>query len=55
VYDSKGSKVYNAKFSISGSYTLLPIDLRPAQGGMYYVVVGDAAGKKLAEGKVLVQ
>jgi hypothetical protein len=55
VYDSKGAKVYNAKFSISGAYTLLPIDLRPAQGGMYYVVVGDVAGKKLADGKVLVQ
>jgi len=54
VYDSKGSKVYNAKFPVTGPYTLLSIDIKPAQRGVYYVVVGDAAGKKLAEGRVLV-
>lgn len=54
VYDSKGGKVYNAKFQVAGSYTLLAIDLQPALTGIYYVVVGDARGKKLAEGKVMV-
>jgi hypothetical protein len=54
IYDSKGAKVYNAKFQVTGPYTLLPIDVRPAQTGIYYVVVGDANGNKLAEGKVLV-
>jgi hypothetical protein len=54
VFDSKGAKVYGAKFAISGPYTLLPIDLRPAQRGIYYVIVGDALGTKLAEGKVMV-
>ena len=54
VYDSKGAKVHNQKFSITGLYTLLSIDLKPALKGIYYVVVGDAAGKKLIEGKVLV-
>ena len=54
VYDSKGSKVYNAKFPVTGPYTLLSVDIKPAQTGIYYVVVGDAAGKKLAEGRVLV-
>jgi hypothetical protein len=54
VYDSKGSKVYNAKFPISGAYTLLSIDLPPALTGIYYVVVGDVNGNKLAEGKVVV-
>ncbi len=54
IYDSKGAKVYNAKFPVIGPYTLLSIDLRPAQRGVYYVVVGDATGKKLSEGKVMV-
>jgi len=54
VYDSKGARVYNAKFPVTGFYTLLPIDLRPAQRGIYYVVIGDAAGKKLTDGKVIV-
>lgn len=54
VFDSKGSKVYNAKFPVIGFYTLLSIDLRPAQRGIYYVVVGDDKGSQLANGKVMV-
>ena len=54
VYDSKGARVYNAKFPVTGFYTLLPIDLRPAQRGIYYVVIGDDTGKKMADGKVIV-
>lgn len=52
IYDAKGAAVYSRKFSITGPYTLLPIDLRQANTGIYIVVVGDAQGKKLAEGKV---
>jgi hypothetical protein len=54
VYDSKGSRVYNAKFTVTGFYTLLGIDLRPAQRGVYYVIVGDETGSRMAEGKVMV-
>jgi|CXWL01.1.fsa_nt_gi hypothetical protein len=54
VYDSKGAKIYNAKFPVTGSYTLLGINIKPALSGIYYVVVADATGKKLAEGKILV-
>ncbi|MEI2737705.1 MAG: T9SS type A sorting domain-containing protein [Chitinophagaceae bacterium] len=54
VYDSKGAKVYNAKFPVIGPYTLLSVNIKPAQSGIYYVLVGDAAGNKLGEGKVLV-
>jgi hypothetical protein len=54
VYDSHGAQVYNSKFGISGPYTLLPINLGAAQSGVYIVVVGDTNGKKLIEGKVLV-
>ena len=52
IYDSKGSRVFSRKFPISGLYTLIDLDLTTASRGIYYVVVGDATGKKLAEGKV---
>jgi hypothetical protein len=55
IFDSKGSKVYNGQFDISGAYTLIGIDLQRANTGIYYVVVGDVNGKKLATGKVHVR
>lgn len=55
VYDNKGSRVSVKTFPVTGPYTLLSMDLRSAQKGLYFVVVGDAAGKKLAEGKVVIQ
>lgn len=55
VVDAKGAKVYERQFNIAGPYTLLPIDLRNASRGIYIVLVGDAAGNKLAEGKVHVR
>ena len=55
VYDSKGATVYQARFAITGPYTLLDIDITPANRGAYLVMVSDAGGKKLAEGKIVVQ
>lgn len=55
IFDSKGGKVYDRKFPITGPYTLLKIDLHGASRGIYFVLVGDASGKKLAEGKVHVR
>jgi hypothetical protein len=54
VYDSKGARVYVRQFAINGPYTLMNVNLQPAQRGIYYVRVGDASGKVVAEGKVLV-
>jgi hypothetical protein len=54
VYDAHGALVYNSKFTITGPYTLMNINLGAAQAGVYLVVIGDASGKKLKEGKVLV-
>lgn len=55
VYDTKGAQVYYNTLPLNGSYTLHAIDLRGKAKGIYYVVVGDSAGNKLAEGKVLIQ
>jgi len=55
VVDAKGSRVYDRLFPVTGPYTLIPVDLRVASRGIYIVLVGDAAGNKLAEGKVHVR
>jgi hypothetical protein len=55
IVDAKGATVYNQQFNITGPYTLLNIDLRNASRGIYVLLVGDAAGNKLAEGKVHVR
>ena len=50
IFDSKGSRVFNRQFNITGAYTLIGVDLHI--NGHYYVVVADIDGKKLATGKV---
>jgi hypothetical protein len=55
ITDSEGKKVYDRLFAVSGPYTLLNIDLRSASRGIYVVQVGDAAGTRLATGKVHVR
>jgi hypothetical protein len=55
IFDSKGALVYNREFSIAGPYTLLNINMERASRGIYYVVVGDANGSKLADGRVHVR
>ncbi len=55
VYNGLGALVYDRAFPINGSYTLIPIDLQRMARGIYYVVVGDVTGERLAEGKVHVR
>ena len=54
IYDAKGAKVYSKEFSFSGPYQLHEIDLRNRAKGIYFVVVGDAGGRKIVDGKVLI-
>jgi hypothetical protein len=54
IYDSKGAKVYYKQFTFSGFYGLLDVDMGNQPKGLYIVVIGDANGKKLIEGKVLI-
>ena len=54
VYDAKGAKVYSKIFTFSGPYELHDIDIRGKARGIYFVVVGDANGKRIIDGKVLV-
>ena len=55
IYNAAGAKVHHEKFAVTGSYTLLNLDIKPAAKGLYYVVVGDASGKRIAKGNVLIQ
>lgn len=55
IFDAKGGKVFSGQFPVSGLYTLVPINLERISRGIHIVVVGDAAGKRLAEGKVHVR
>ncbi len=54
VYDSKGAKVYYKEFSFTGPYELHDIDIRGKAKGVYFIVIGDSKGKKIIDGKVLV-
>ncbi len=55
IFDSRGAMVYNRQFPIAGPYTLINVNLERGSRGIYYVVVGDSNGKKLADGKVHVR
>ncbi|MCE2704868.1 MAG: hypothetical protein LW624_05300 [Terrimonas sp.] len=52
IFDSKGARVYQEVFPVSGPYTVLPVGLQNVARGIYFVVIGDSSGKKLIEGKV---
>ena len=54
LYDAKGSKVYYKEFTFSGAYELHEVDISGKAKGVYFIVVGDANGKKIIDGKVLV-
>jgi hypothetical protein len=54
VYDAKGARVYVKTFTFSGPYELHDIDIRGKARGVYFIVVGDANGKKIIDGKVMV-
>lgn len=55
IYDSKGALVYNRKLAVTSPYQLHSINLKGAGKGVYIVVIGDANGKELAKGKVVIQ
>ncbi len=55
IYDSKGSIVYSKVYTITSPYQLMNVDLSRFNHGVYQVVLHDASGKQLANGKVMTQ
>jgi len=55
IFSAKGERVYAKDFSITQAWQLLPIDLGRAGRGIYYIMLGDASGKKVRVGEVVIQ
>ncbi|MFZ9386819.1 MAG: S8 family serine peptidase [Chitinophagaceae bacterium] len=55
IYDSKGGHVYQKSYNISSPYQRMDVDMRHMGRGLYHVVLTNAAGKRLATGKVVIQ
>jgi Metallo-peptidase family M12B Reprolysin-like/Secretion system C-terminal sorting domain len=53
VYDSRGAKKFEGKYSIQGLYQLLSVDIQFSATGIYYVMLRDTNGKKIASGKLM--
>ncbi len=53
VYSAKGEKVWSKMYTTTGLYERMDVDLRKNAAGVYYVVVFDRDGKRLASGPVL--
>ncbi|MBC7937639.1 MAG: M36 family metallopeptidase [Rhizobacter sp.] len=55
VYDSKGSRVYSASYTVSGPYDMMAVNMQAASVGTYVIFLLDAAGNKLATGRLVIQ
>jgi endonuclease/exonuclease/phosphatase family metal-dependent hydrolase len=52
IYDSKGARVYTKTFSVNVPFGNMNIDLTSKGKGVYYIILHDGGGKKLADGSV---
>jgi hypothetical protein len=56
VYDARGAKVKSIQhIPINAAYNLVPVNIKPAGKGIYYIVLGDVNGKVIARGSIVVQ
>lgn len=55
LFDSKGALAYRRAYTISAPYQRMQVDIRQHGGGIYQVVLTDKSGKRIANGKVLIQ
>lgn len=55
LYDSKGALVYSRAYSISAPYQRMNVNIKQHGRGIFQVVLTDKGGKRIANGKVLVQ
>ncbi|MET0635033.1 MAG: reprolysin-like metallopeptidase [Chitinophagaceae bacterium] len=54
IYDSRGSRVFKRVLNVAGPYSLSTINITGFSKGVYYVVIGDSGGKKLADSRIIV-
>lgn len=55
MFDSKGSLVYQRAYTISSPYQRMDVDMSYSGKGLYQVVLSDKSGKRIANGKVVIQ
>jgi hypothetical protein len=55
IIDGKGALVYKKANTINAPYQRMPVDIRQHGKGLFYINILNAAGKKLATGKVVTQ
>ncbi len=55
LYDSKGAIIYSKPYSINAPYQRMNVNIKQHGHGIYQVVLTDKSGKRIANGKVLVQ
>jgi photosystem II stability/assembly factor-like uncharacterized protein len=55
VFDSKGARVFSQRYSITGPYDRMAVDMRYASSGVYLLVLFDNNNKRIASARVLVK
>ncbi len=55
IYDSYGRRVYTQEYAVTQPYQLNKIDMRRSGKGVYYIVLREANGNKVASGEVMVR
>lgn len=54
VYDSKGSRVYSAQYTVTVPFGRMDVDLRRQSKGVYFIDLTDAAGRRLQTERVVI-
>lgn len=55
VFDSRGALAFRKSYPITGAYQRMAVDIRQHASGIYQLVLTNRAGKRLANGKVLIR
>jgi hypothetical protein len=55
IFDSRGSLAFRKTYPIAGAYQRMAVDIRQHASGVYQLMLTDRAGKRLANGKVLIR
>ncbi len=55
LFDGKGAMIYSRPYSISSPYQRMHVNIKQHGRGIYQVVLTDKSGKRIANGKVLIQ
>jgi hypothetical protein len=55
VFDGRGALAFRKSYPITGAYQRMAVDMRQYASGIYQLILTNRAGKRLANGKVLIR